>query len=100
MFSIKFTQYTGKLFQGKKFIIPLVYTLLPNKKQDTYSRLFEALQLKPFEITMELEFVARNAIKQHNPDVDISYCYFHFCQSLLRQVQSQRKKTRYGTVGD
>ena len=90
----------GEIVQGKKFIKPLVYALLPNKKQDTYSRLLEALQLKPCEVTMDFEIAARNAIKQHNPSVDISYCYFHFCQSLLTQVQSQGTKTRYGTVAD
>ena len=37
---------------------------------------------------------------RHNPAVDISLCYYHFCHSFSRQVQSQGKKTRYGTVVD
>ena len=55
--------------------------------------------MKPCEITMDFEIAARNAITQHNPAVDITYCYFHFWQSLLRKLQSLWKKTRYGTVG-
>ena len=100
MFSIRFYTIHGETVQGKRFIILAVYALLPNKKQDTYSRLFEVLQLKTCEITMDFEIAARNAIKQHNPAVDSSYCYFHFCQSLLRKVQIQGKKPRYGTVSD
>ena len=33
-------------------------------------------------------------------DVQISFCYFHFCQSLLRHVQNQSKKSRYGETED
>ena len=49
---------------------------------------------------MDFGIAARNTIKQHNPAVAISYFYFLFGQSSLRQVQSHGKKTVYGTVVD
>ena len=41
------------------------------------------------------EIAVRNAFKQISIDVQISFCYFHFCQSLLRHVQNQGKKNHF-----
>ena len=74
--------------------------LLPNKKQETCSRLFKELNLNPSSVTIDFEIAVRNAFKQISTDVQLSFCYFHFCQSLLRHVQNQGKKLRYGEAKD
>ena len=87
----------GEVALTNTYIIPLVYALLPNKKQETYSRLFKALNLSASSITIDFEIAVRNALKQISTDVQISFCYVHFCQSLLRHVQNQgKRKTRSG----
>ena len=47
MFSVKVTQYTGEIVQGKKFIIPLVYALLPNKKSRHIFATIRSLAVEP-----------------------------------------------------
>ena len=67
---------------------PLVYALLPNKKQGTNSRFFKALNLNPSSVTIDFEIAERNALMQSSTDLQIVFCYFPFCQSLLRHVQN------------
>ena len=90
----------GEVSLTNTYIIPPVYALLPNKKQETYSGLFKALNLNPSSVTNDFEMAVRNALKQFSTDVQISFCYFHFCQSLLRHVQNQGKTSRYGEAED
>ena len=56
--------------------------------------------MNPSSGTIDFEIAVRNALKQISTDVRISFCYFHFCQSLLRHVQNQGKKLRYGEAED
>ena len=56
--------------------------------------------MKTTSVTIDCEIAVRNALKQISTDVQISFCYFHFCQSLLRHVQNQGKKSRYGEAED
>ena len=65
-------------------------------EQETYSRLFKALNLNPSSVTIDFEIAVRKAFKQISTDVQISLCYFHFCHSLLRHVQNQGKNYGMG----
>ena len=64
----------GEVSLTNTYIIPLVYALLPNKKQETYSRLFKALILNASSVTIDFEIAVRNALKQISTDVQISFC--------------------------
>ena len=52
------------------------------------------------KMTIDFEIAVRNDLKQISTNVQISFYYFHFCQSLLRHVQNQGKKSRYGEAED
>ena len=85
----------GEVSLAKTYKIPMVHAL-PNKKQETYSRLFKALNLNPSSVTIDFEVAVRNALEQIYTVVQISFYYFHFCQSLLRHARNEGRKSRYG----
>ena len=76
--------------------IPLAYCLLPNKRQETYERVFLLLEQKVAEMDLELvptavvsdfELAIMQAAKTVFPAVSSKGCYFHLCQALIRKLQ-------------
>ncbi|XP_022171031.1 uncharacterized protein LOC111034225 [Myzus persicae] len=81
-------------------VVPAVYILLPNKKEDTYKRMFLALiflkpQLNPKSMMFDFEKAAMNASKYVFPSINIKGCFFHLTQSIWRHVQSNGLQVRY-----
>lgn len=74
-------------------VIPAVFALLPNKTEETYSRLFAQLkilepQLAPTSIMTDFEQAAINAMRVQFPGVQHRGCFFHFCQCIWRKIQA------------
>ncbi|XP_046376315.1 uncharacterized protein LOC124149027 [Haliotis rufescens] len=76
-------------------MVPLVFALLPDKKQSTYLRLFTILkqkanqmnlQLQPNFVFTDFETAAQNAAKIEFP-CQIKGCMFHFRQAVWKNVQ-------------
>ena len=61
----------GEVSLTNTHIIPLVHAQLPNKKQETYSRLLKALNFNPSSVTIDFQTAQRNALKQISTDVQI-----------------------------
>ena len=78
------------------YVIPLLYALLLNKEQLTYSSLSKALNFRASSVTIDFEIAVGNCLKKIASDVEISFCYFPFFQSLLQLVTNHGKKSRYG----
>ena len=76
------------LFPGKTF--SLLYSLLPNKKQETYEELFsivqQHVQRKPKFITIDFEKAAENAFAVVFPQSKIFGCFFHMKQNICRNI--------------
>ncbi len=73
-------------------IIPCAYALLPNKTQETYTRLLRGLTtrgvvLNPTTVMTDFELAAQNAFEEVFPNVQLTGCYFHLTQSVWRNVQ-------------
>ena len=72
--------------------LPMVYFLLPNKKQKTYNKMFkmlsEYLKNEPKTISCDFEKAAINAIKLVFRFVNVCGCYFHLSQSFFRRVKT------------
>ena len=68
------------LLHGKT--LPLLYSLLSNKKQETYEKLFRIVQQhvhrKPTFITIDLEKAAENDFAVVFPQSKILGCFFLF----------------------
>jgi len=68
-------------------VIPSVYNLLPDKKENTYKLMFQALKslipnLNPLNIMMDFEKGAMNAVKFEFPNASINGCFFHLSQCV------------------
>ncbi|XP_046550865.1 uncharacterized protein LOC124260587 [Haliotis rubra] len=77
-------------------MFPLVFFFLPDKKEDTYTRMFRLLvdaaatrghHLDPQKIQMDYEVAARNASAIVFPRSDWKGCFFHFTQCVWRRTQ-------------
>ena len=82
------------IFRGKN--LPLVYSLVANKAEKTYAKFFNMLiendeipTVEPKRIVIDFEKSIINAIKKTMPKSTISCCYFHFSQSMWRNVQNK-----------
>jgi hypothetical protein len=76
---------------------PLVFALLPNKTEQTYTRLFTMLKgallknnlfLTPQLVLMDFETAARNALKAVFPQMTLKACCFHFALCIWRKTQA------------
>lgn len=77
--------------------LPMIYSLLPDKKKDTYVKLANILHdkcgdLKGTIILLDFEIGAVNAFKMVFPQAIIKLCYFHFCQNIYKNVCKKFKK--------
>jgi len=64
-----------------------VYILLPDKKEQTYIIMFQALNslksdLCPKSFMADFEKAAMNSIKNQFPITEIHSCFFHFSQAV------------------
>jgi hypothetical protein len=70
---------------------PLVFALLPNKRRDTYARLFTALNdlgdFAPISIMTDFELPMIHACREAYPAATQSGCFFHLSQNLFRSIQ-------------
>ncbi|XP_067660239.1 uncharacterized protein [Haliotis asinina] len=84
-------------FQGHMF--PLVYGLLPDRKETTYSAVFEylhqlaetlTLHFSPPVVQLDFQLAAHNAVRSaFSPTTHLRGCFFHYCQCLWRRVQKE-----------
>lgn len=80
--------------------MPLAYALCKGKTTGTYRTIFEQMKairpgLNPTQITMDFELAAINAAKMVFPTARVQTCYFHFTQSIIRNMGQHGLKTKY-----
>ncbi len=69
-------------------LIPLVYALLSNKSQATYTKLFSCFDQVAEKLHLDFELAVRNAAKEISPNTSIHFCFFHLSQAVWRKVQN------------
>lgn len=79
---------------------PALYCLLPAKSRAIYDRLLAIVkelipQAAPHTILLDFEIAAMNAFRDAYPHAEISGCYFHLSQSVLRKVNEVGLKGDY-----
>ena len=89
---------------GERFgkIIPAIYALLPNKREETYVRLMDALlgirgDLQPLFVMTDFEVAALNMFNDTFPFVNLVGCYFHFSQCIFKRIHANGLSQRYRT---
>lgn len=90
-----FTQLFTLHGQKDGNILPLVYGLLPDKDEDTYDHFFGIIQesipnAHPLTIMTDFELASLNAFRTTFPNVKQKCCFFHFMQSLWRNIQKDK----------
>jgi len=84
--------------------LPLVFCLLPNKSEDTYTRMLAeivrvgselGLTPKASEFMIDFEYAMINAIRTVMTVADIILCYFHFNQSIWRKIGASHLVVEY-----
>lgn len=80
---------------GSTKVEPLIYALLPSKTEKGYHILFDLIKAvipewNPAILHVDFEPAITNALNSFFPSTIINRCYFHFTQSLRRNV-NQRK---------
>lgn len=75
-------------------VVPLIYVLMPSKREDIYFKNFSQLKeiesgLNPGSIMMDYEKAVINAARRSFVSVDIKGCLFHLNQSIWRKIQSE-----------
>jgi hypothetical protein len=75
-------------------VIPSVFILMPNRRESTYERVFEAIKnlepsLNPSSIMTDFERAAINAFTSSFPSSNQRVCFFHFSQCIWRRIQTQ-----------
>ena len=79
-------------------LIPIVYALLPDKKESTYCRLLSILKVdSPKRVTIDFEVAVRNSIIATHQSAQIQFCFFHMSQSVWRHVQSSGNTHNYNS---
>ncbi|KAG0428716.1 hypothetical protein HPB47_024307 [Ixodes persulcatus] len=91
------------LYKGR--VLPLVYCLLPNKREATYKRatrmLLEAIDdatsspRQVHTVVMDFEKAEENSFRECIPDDEVHGCLFHFAQSIWRRIQELGMHTRF-----
>lgn len=80
--------------------VPLVYVLLPDKTENTYTTMLREIKnlcrtAAPSTIMVDFEKAASNAVSTVFPETATRGCFFHFCQCLYRKIQAAGLKLRY-----
>lgn len=74
-------------------IVPVIYTLLPNKTQQTYTRLFRILKdqlgIKIKDYKCDYEIAQINAVKSAFPDANVTGCYYHYNHAVWKNAEKK-----------
>ena len=83
--------------QQNSSFVPLVYSLLPDKMQQTYARLIHVLldriEAEPNTMHIDFEKGMRNAIRIKMPEVEVRGCFFHLVHNNI-ETHSEHRPSR------
>ncbi|KAB0800989.1 hypothetical protein PPYR_05343 [Photinus pyralis] len=86
------------------YVHPLLYALLPNKQQATYSNMLAMIKdimpqlpLNPRYISCDFELAAILAFQRAFDNVEIHGCFFHLTKNLKKQLGRLHLTARYNT---
>ncbi len=79
---------------------PLIYALLPDKREQTCDRLVREVKVlapnsNPQSIMTDFEKASMNAFGRQFPNAQLSGCYFHLGQNIWRNIQTHHLQQRY-----
>lgn len=84
-----FDQVFVILAKRSGFVFPILYCLLPNKKEQTYTRMFRAVvqlfpRFSPSSFSCDFEMGVMNSIRTIFPASHINGCFFHLAKNMRK----------------
>lgn len=84
------------------FVFPILYALLPNKQEVTYTSLLERIKIlwpnfSPLSISVDFEMAAIKSVQSAFPNSEIFGCFFHLIQNIKRKVGKLHLLNRYNS---
>lgn len=81
-------------------IFPIVYVLLPDKRQVTYKKMFDMIielvpEFQPMKFSCDFEMAVINAVKMCFPTVRIHGCFFHLAHNIFKKLVALGLKEEY-----
>ena len=82
---------TSHVVIDEGFTVPTIYSVLPNKTEETYKRLLTIIKelgdddIEPETFIVDFETAMVNAIKEEFPNTEIFCCQFHLSQNVYKQ---------------
>ena len=75
------------LAKRAEYVFPVMYALLPNKRQETYDNLFGLIKtirplFNPTSISLDFEMAVVNSVQQAFPRADLHGCLFQLTKSM------------------
>jgi len=85
-----FSQVFVILAKRAEYVFPVMYALLPNKRQETYDGLFRLIKtiwplFNPTFISLDFEMAVVKSVRQAFPRAELHGCLFHLAKSMRRQ---------------
>ena len=83
---------------------PAVYVLMPNRRLLTYKTVFrrlrqaaedQSLVLSPAHVMMDFELAEINAFRAIFPEADVTGCYFHHVQAVVKALRKRNLARAY-----
>ena len=75
------------------YLLPSLFVLLPNKTQETYTRMWEIQLLcpsaQPSQMIMDYEKAVINSFLHFWPSTMVKCCFFHLTQNIWRKIQAE-----------
>ncbi|KAK0414909.1 hypothetical protein QR680_011672 [Steinernema hermaphroditum] len=86
-----FKQVYCLLAEKRGFVFPILYALLPDKSEETYSHLLRALvnrfpAFQPDTVSVDFELAAVNAFKSIFRSIQVNGCLYHLCHNIKKHV--------------
>lgn len=100
-----FEQVFVILVERERFVFPVLYALLPNKRETTYCSLFRLIKtiwpnFEPESVSVDYEMAIINAVTEHFPTVAIRGCLFHLAQNIKRKLGREHLLAKYNRDAD
>ena len=80
-------------------ILHCIYALLPNKTEETYTRLFREVEQhvanSPTDILMDFQRAALNSVFQVYPNTEFKGCFYHFSSNVWKHIQNLGLQNHY-----
>jgi len=98
-----FAQIFVIMAQRGNYVVPILYAVLPNKKEQAYNRMIQMIiesWPKFHPISLDFEVAVINTFSSAFPNASLQGCLFHLVQNIRRKLVDEGQISRYNKDAD